>query len=102
MDHDDHVNRLVEGRSAAIERGVVEVPFGRSDLPDHLGKLAPIFLVTGPVAPITRRYAPADKNSQVSQKPIETPESLPSPQFPVPFDTISRSRHQPAEETAPR
>ena len=31
MDHDAHMIRVVEGRCAAIERGIVEVPFRRSE-----------------------------------------------------------------------
>ena len=40
VDHDGDVIRIVEGRGAAIERRVVELPFGRGDLPDQLGEFA--------------------------------------------------------------
>jgi hypothetical protein len=41
------VIRIVERRRAAIERGVVEIPFRRGELPDQLGKVAPVFVVAG-------------------------------------------------------
>ena len=50
MDHDADMIRIVEGRGAALERGIVEVPFGRSELPDEPGKVVPVFLVAGPAA----------------------------------------------------
>src|ERR1700730_4083370 len=50
MDHNVDVIRVVEGRRAAIERSVVELPFGRSDLPDQLRKLAPVLFVAGTAA----------------------------------------------------
>jgi hypothetical protein len=36
MDRDVDVIRIVEGRGAAIEGGVIEVPFRRRELPDEL------------------------------------------------------------------
>ena len=36
MDHDADMIRIVEGRGAAIEGGIVEVPLWRSDLPNGL------------------------------------------------------------------
>jgi hypothetical protein len=36
MDDDADVIRVVEGCRAAVERGLVEVPLGRSELPDEL------------------------------------------------------------------
>ena len=42
--------RVLEGRCAAIERGIVEVPFWRSDLPNELCKVVPVFIVAGPAA----------------------------------------------------
>ena len=45
MDHDGDVIRVVEGRRAAIERGIVELPLRRSDLPNELRELAPVFFV---------------------------------------------------------
>ena len=50
MDHDGDVIRVVEGRRAAIERGIVEVPLRRSELPDELRKVVPVFVVAGPAA----------------------------------------------------
>ena len=48
MDHDGDVIRIVEGRCTAIERGIIEVPLGRSELPDELGKIVPVFLIAVP------------------------------------------------------
>ena len=50
MDHDADMIRVVEGRCAALEGGIIEVPLGRSDLPDELGKVVPVLLVAGPAA----------------------------------------------------
>src|SRR5260370_40795069 len=50
MDHDADMIRIVEGRCAAIERGIVEVPFWRSDLPNELRKVVPVCIVAGPAA----------------------------------------------------
>src|SRR5918998_3104821 len=50
MDHDADVIRVVEGRRAAIERGIIEVPLRRSGLPNELCKIVPVFLVAGPAA----------------------------------------------------
>ena len=50
MDHDGDVVRVVEGRRAAIERGVVEVPFGRGLPPDELRKVAPVLVVADQAA----------------------------------------------------
>src|SRR5205807_7211296 len=41
---------IVKGRGAAREGGLVEVPVWRSDLPDELRKVVPVFLVAGPAA----------------------------------------------------
>src|SRR3954452_2412535 len=49
-DDDVDMVRVVEGRRAALERGVVELPFGGSELPNELGKFAPVLFVTGPAA----------------------------------------------------
>src|SRR5580658_9230957 len=38
--------RIVEGCCAAIERGVIEVPLRRSQLPDELRKIVPVFVIT--------------------------------------------------------
>ena len=50
MDDDTDMVRVVERGRAAIERGVVEVPFWRSRLPDELGKIAPVGVVAGSAA----------------------------------------------------
>src|SRR5579864_4541875 len=50
MDHDTDMIWIVEGRCAAIERGIVEVPVWRSELPNELRKVVPVFLVAGPTA----------------------------------------------------
>src|SRR5207253_1134752 len=50
MDHDADMIRIVEGRCAALEGGIVEVPFWRSDLPNELRKVVPVFIVAGAAA----------------------------------------------------
>src|SRR5215212_968312 len=50
MDHDADVVRVVEGRGAAIERGLVKVPLRRGELPNEPRELAPIFFVAGAAA----------------------------------------------------
>src|SRR6185295_3716255 len=50
VNHDLSMIRILEGRCAAIERGIVEVPFWRSLLPNELGKIVSIFFVAGPAA----------------------------------------------------
>src|SRR2546425_11964230 len=50
MDHDADMIWIVEGRCAAIERGIIEVPLRRSDLPNQLRKVVPVFVVAGPAA----------------------------------------------------
>lgn len=50
VDHDGDVIGIVEGRCAAIERGIIEGPLRRSDLPYELGKFTPVFVVAGPAA----------------------------------------------------
>ena len=50
MDHDADMIWIVEGRCAALEGGLVEVPFRRSELPDELRKVVPVFVVAGPAA----------------------------------------------------
>ena len=42
VDHDTDVIRIVEGRGTAIERGVVELPLRRRELPDELRKVVPV------------------------------------------------------------
>src|SRR5215217_6162417 len=50
MDHDADVIRVVEGRCAAIERGIIEVPLWRSGLPNELGKVVAVCVVASPAA----------------------------------------------------
>jgi len=50
MDHDVDVILVVEGRCAAIKRGIIEVPFRRSDPPNELRKVVPVFVVAGAAA----------------------------------------------------
>src|SRR5258708_1037539 len=40
--------QVIEGGGAAIERGIIEHPLRRSELPNQLGKIMPIFIVTHP------------------------------------------------------
>ncbi len=42
--------RIVERRGAALERGVVEIPLWRCDLPDEFRKVAAVFVITGAAA----------------------------------------------------
>ena len=51
MDHDADVIRVVERCRVAIERRIVEVPLRRSELPDKLRKVVPVFRVTGSASP---------------------------------------------------
>ena len=48
MNDDGDVIRIIEGYSGAIKCGLVEVPFGRSDLPNELRKIASLFVVASP------------------------------------------------------
>ena len=50
VDHDGDMIGIVEGRGGALERGVVEIPLRRGELPDQLGEVAPVFLVARPAA----------------------------------------------------
>src|SRR5206468_10706181 len=50
VNRDRDVIRVVEGRRAAIEGDVVEVPLRRCGPPNELRKVAPVFVVTGPTA----------------------------------------------------
>src|SRR5690348_4156321 len=45
MDHDADMIGIVEGGGAALEGGLVEVPFGRSELPDELREIMAVFVV---------------------------------------------------------
>ena len=45
MDDDRDMIRIVEGRGGAIERSVVEVPFGRRRLPDELVEVMRVLAV---------------------------------------------------------
>jgi hypothetical protein len=49
VNHDADVIAIIKRRSAAIERGVIELPFRRSELPDEL--LFAVFLIAGPTPP---------------------------------------------------
>src|SRR5215471_16711504 len=42
--------RVVKGRRTAIKGGVIEPPLGRSELPNQLRKLAPVFFIAGAAA----------------------------------------------------
>ena len=50
MNYDRDMIRVVERRRAAIEGGVIEVPFRRRELPDELRKVAPVFLIADAAA----------------------------------------------------
>ena len=45
MDHNADMIRIVEGRRGTLERGLIEGPLRRGELPDELGKVAPVLLV---------------------------------------------------------
>src|SRR5258708_25629335 len=45
VNHDFDMIRIVEGRCTAIKRGIIEVPFWRSELPDELREIMPVFLI---------------------------------------------------------
>ena len=45
MDDDSDVIWIVESSGAALESGVVEVPFRRSEPPNELGKIVPVSVV---------------------------------------------------------
>src|SRR5689334_13228019 len=46
VDDDRDVIRIIEGRRGAIERRIVECPLRRSELPDELVEIAPVFLIS--------------------------------------------------------
>jgi hypothetical protein len=48
VDCNRDVIRIVEGGGAAVEGDVIEVPFGRSELPDQLRKIVAVFFIAGP------------------------------------------------------
>ena len=50
VDHDRDVIRIVERGRGARERGVVERPLRRGELPDELAEIAPVLTVAGPSA----------------------------------------------------
>src|SRR5258707_12831354 len=50
MDHDCDMSGVVEGGGAAIERGIIEAPPRRSELPNQLGKIVPVFVISGAAA----------------------------------------------------
>jgi hypothetical protein len=48
VDNDIDMIRIVEGHRCAIERGVIERPLRRSNLPNEPRKFVPVFFVAGP------------------------------------------------------
>src|SRR3974377_676622 len=48
VDHDADVIRVIERGRGAIERGVVEFPLRRSELPNEPRKIVTVFVVAGP------------------------------------------------------
>ena len=50
MDYYADEIRIVERCCAALERNVIESPLRRSDLPDELRKIVPVFVVAGAAA----------------------------------------------------
>src|SRR5262249_3704929 len=50
MDRNRNMVRIFEGGRAALERGVIEIPFRRSLLPDQLRKIVPVLVVAFPAA----------------------------------------------------
>ena len=48
--HDADMIRVVEGSYVAVERGIIGVPLRRSDLPNQLREIVPVFVVDGPAA----------------------------------------------------
>ena len=51
VNDDGDVVRVVERRRAARERRIVEAPFWRSNLPDQLRNVVPVFLAVNTAAP---------------------------------------------------
>src|SRR4029077_14336918 len=48
MDHDTDMIRVVKGRCTVIESSIIEVPLRRSEMPDELRKIVPVFLIAVP------------------------------------------------------
>jgi hypothetical protein len=46
--------RVVEGRGAAIERRIVEIPLRGGDLPDQLCEVAPVLVLAGAAAVVEK------------------------------------------------
>src|SRR6185437_9493168 len=46
MNHDRHMVGIIEGLRAAIERGIVKIPFWGSELPDQLREIMTVLDVT--------------------------------------------------------
>ena len=47
VDDDVDVIGIVEGRGAAVEGGVIELPLRRGELPDQLCEIMPVLVVAG-------------------------------------------------------
>ena len=56
VDNDRHMMRIVEGPSAALEGGIVEIPLRRSKLPDEPGEIPCVFLVASTAAKATQSH----------------------------------------------
>src|SRR5215207_8863395 len=46
MNHDADVIRVIKSDRTAVERGLIEPPLRRGELPDELRKVAPVFVIT--------------------------------------------------------
>ena len=88
VDHDRDMVRVVEGRRAALERGVVEVPPRRRSPPDQLRELAPVSLVAGTptlgrevvlVPPLELGFGRQGQPDRTSDSPIRYPLTETSP-----------------------
>ena len=54
VDRDRDLIRAIEGRCSTIKRGIVEVPIRRSEPPDKLRKIVPVFVVVGPAVSVAK------------------------------------------------
>ena len=50
VNHDCDMIGVVERRGGAIKRGIIEIPLRRSELPDELREVVPVFVVADPAA----------------------------------------------------